>query len=184
MSYHGASPNTRISLATAGLFISEDEMPQSGDEQEGKPPQGLGSGLMKMHMNLNDTSPAVVSVDLYAQPLLPPLPPTAREPYFTHPLKPGAQGPGGWGSASDPRHAPRHVARQRLTGSFCLFHAKATIVCLACLRDRLTIRLSVRRCGDILCGYRDRLTMYACLSVRRVSDGRTSNRARLTQCSA
>ena len=134
MSYHatGASPNTRISLATAGLFVSDDELPQSGDEQEGMPPRGLGSGLMKMHINLHDTASAVVSapVDLYAQPLLPPLPPTAREPFFAHTLKPGPQGPGGWGSASEPRHAPRHAARRRPFLSVACY-AKDFVPCVA-----------------------------------------------------
>ena len=96
-SYH-----TRISLATAGLFISDDEMPQAGDEHEGKPlNSGLGTGLMQMDL-----------YDSTAPPLLPQLPPTAREPHghAAPPPKPGQPVPLGWGPgpAPDPRWTHQH----------------------------------------------------------------------------
>jgi hypothetical protein len=122
-SYH-----TRISLATAGLFISDDEMPQAGDEHEGKPlNSGLGTGLMQMDL-----------YDSTAPPLLPQLPPTAREPHghAAPPPKPGQPVPLGWGPGPAPD--PRQGLQVR---SMCgaELPAAVPVCCLpVCLVDRLT----------------------------------------------
>jgi len=86
-----ASPSTRISLATAGLFEADDE--HSGDEGRSESargheeirPVGLGAGLMRLDVPDVGSSAAL--------PILPQLPSVLKDSYGLMPPRPGPAGP-------------------------------------------------------------------------------------------
>lgn len=100
-----ASPSTRISLATAGLFVSDES---SGEEKEDEKRMcGLGAGLMQLALYEGEIgTPALPTQGLLPQP-----PSTTRESSGLAPPRPGPPGPV-WGTSE-----PMNLGRPSRTSS-------------------------------------------------------------------